>query len=87
MFEIQMTRQLLASLVRTVFGSQIAPHWGKYAEMLVKKFGAAKTSWEFYENTVFKLYLTVQVQIYHQFCTENLHSQDTKFDVFVCLQL
>jgi hypothetical protein len=31
----------------------------KRFELLAKKFGQPKTSWEFYENTVFNLYLTV----------------------------
>jgi len=37
MFEIEMTYQLLSSLVMTVFGCQIATHIGKYAEIIVKK--------------------------------------------------
>ena len=35
----------------------------KSCEILAKKFGAPKTSWEFDENTVFRLILTVRVRI------------------------
>ena len=30
---------------------------------MLKKFGACKTSWEFYEKVIFRLILTVQIQI------------------------
>ena len=30
---------------------------------LLKKFGACKTSWEFYEKAIFGLILTVRIQI------------------------
>ena len=41
---------------------------------LLKKFGACKTSWEFYEKVIFGLISTVRIQIWPQFVQENSRS-------------
>jgi hypothetical protein len=74
MFNIVMTHQLLSNLAMTVSGPKLLPHRGKYVETFVKKFGGTKNLWEFYNNTVFRLYLTIRVQFCHQFCPEILRS-------------
>jgi ribosomal protein S10 len=74
MFNIVMTCQLLSNLAMTVSGPKFLPDRVKYVETFVKKFGGTKNSWEFYYNTVFRLYSTVRVQFCHQFCPEILRS-------------
>jgi hypothetical protein len=73
MFNIVMTHQL-SNFAMSVLGPKLLPHRGKYVETFVKKFGGTKNSWAFHNNTVFRLYSTVQVQICCQFCPENLCS-------------
>ena len=41
---------------------------------LLKKVGACKTSWEFYEKAIFGLISTVRIQIWPQFVQENSRS-------------
>ena len=41
---------------------------------LLKKFGACKTSWEFYEKVIFGLISTVRIQIWPRFVQENSRS-------------
>ena len=50
-----------------VFGVELALSGGRPLSLtpadLLKKFGACKTSWEFYEKAILGLISTVQIQI------------------------
>jgi hypothetical protein len=59
----------------------------KSCEIFAKNFGAYKTSWEFDENGVFGLYLTIRVRICNWFSLENSCSGDINSDDFACPQL